>query len=294
MTDTVRIKIVKAPTGEAPPEIRAAWVDMEMDATDDGDLTNGVLSHDIRQPEHSGNDYGYRVQWDHAMATLQRYQEFEAKIWWERNVPAGTVLVFGKAFCEVVEPKRELKTVGAMLKSQGIDPCPWCNRSEFLGRPNSGGPTVGYVGAERQVVCSCGAAGPSSQTAEGAVEVWNDAGKLAEDQEDREGTLLDPDFVFDHPCSPEVRINQVDAAMHELMGAIEDLGCSPELTAVVVLAGEQYNRIQRMKIKWAELYTVRVRYEAALGYYGYPEGKKQWLYGAKAREALEGKESDDA
>ena len=58
----------------------------------------------------------------------------------------------------------------------------------------------------------------------------------------------DPDFAFPVDCSPEMRGMQFDPGMHELMGAIEELGCSEELTAVVVLAGEQYSRIKRMRV----------------------------------------------
>lgn len=62
----------------------------------------------------------------------------------------------------------------------------------------------------------------------------------------------DPDFAFDHPCSPELRPSQSDKGMHELMVAIEEAGCSPELTKAIVLAGEQAARINRMKIKWED------------------------------------------
>lgn len=63
----------------------------------------------------------------------------------------------------------------------------------------------------------------------------------------------DPDFNFDFDCAPELRLNQVDKGMCELIDAIEELGASEELTRVVILATEQYRRIQRMKVKYLQL-----------------------------------------
>lgn len=62
----------------------------------------------------------------------------------------------------------------------------------------------------------------------------------------------DSDFAFDHECAPELRLNQFDKGMHELMCAIEELGCSEEQTRAIVLAGEQHTRINRMKLMWQE------------------------------------------
>lgn len=64
---------------------------------------------------------------------------------------------------------------------------------------------------------------------------------------------IEADFAFTFKCPPELRRNQLDEGMYELIIAIEELGCSEELTAVVVLAGAQYDRIRRMKVKWDDL-----------------------------------------
>lgn len=74
----------------------------------------------------------------------------------------------------------------------------------------------------------------------------------------------DPDFAYAVPFDPELRPFQFDPGMHKLIGAIEDLGCSEELTAVVVIASEQYDRIKRMKAKWQDLVADADKLRAAL------------------------------
>lgn len=68
---------------------------------------------------------------------------------------------------------------------------------------------------------------------------------------------IEADFAYPFDCDSELRMNQVDEGMGALIDAIEALGASEELTAVVVMASYQLDRIRRMKIAYRDLWEKR-------------------------------------
>jgi hypothetical protein len=104
---SLRIRIVSPPPGEAPANIRAAWVGCVLplfattdDPSVDG-LQEGVLS---RQPE--GGHQGFVVRVVDAVRELERHNA-EAALWWRDNTPhalePGKLFVFPHDACALVE-----------------------------------------------------------------------------------------------------------------------------------------------------------------------------------------------
>jgi hypothetical protein len=116
----MRIRITEVPPGEAPEEIRRAWIGIELPLAEGHDgprsrLTHGVLSGP--RPlllvllrwlfwSHTAS-YGYTVDADNAIFILGQTQP-TAAAWWRENVPLavqpGRTFQFAAEVCqEIVE-----------------------------------------------------------------------------------------------------------------------------------------------------------------------------------------------
>lgn len=96
----VRIRIVSVPNGEAPLEVRQAWVGVEFPALNRTPVAvngTGVLT-----ATPAGTEWGYIVDANVAVTTLAGMNP-AAAAWWRANVPnvsvAGAQLVFRDVEC---------------------------------------------------------------------------------------------------------------------------------------------------------------------------------------------------
>jgi hypothetical protein len=102
-----RIRVVSVPPGEAPPDIRAAWVGCELPlfATSDdpriGRKRKGVLSR-----QEKAHHEGWVVQVTDAVDALEHYNPKAAR-WWRDNTPdllqPGKLFLFPAEACVLVE-----------------------------------------------------------------------------------------------------------------------------------------------------------------------------------------------
>ena len=117
----MRIRIVRRPPGEAPSEIRDAWIGTTLDVVEARTGTQrfstiGALSmpRDTSQAltpaalASASTCAGYAVYADAALAQLEKRSP-EAARWWRENVPylltPGSRLIFADSACEVEEAK---------------------------------------------------------------------------------------------------------------------------------------------------------------------------------------------
>jgi hypothetical protein len=103
MPSSQSVRIVATPGGEAPPEVREAWVGLTLPLFDSVPRTIetiGVVSH-TRQPPR----VGYLVEGMEAVKVLAG-KSTRAATWWLEQAPhvvvAGYLLVFSAEVCEVV------------------------------------------------------------------------------------------------------------------------------------------------------------------------------------------------
>jgi hypothetical protein len=101
------LRIVRTPPGEAPEEIRRAWVGVELplrtrDATPQNHPTLGVLSYRSSQCETA---HGYSVDSRAALKALANHSPTAAD-WWRKYAPQvferGNQLWFPPEVCEVI------------------------------------------------------------------------------------------------------------------------------------------------------------------------------------------------
>jgi hypothetical protein len=99
-----KIRINSTPAGEAPEEIRRAWVGLELDAQYSStiDRAGGVLT---RKLVDTGGCRLYWVRQDHAIAVLERASA-EAASWWRAlDFPDhNNLFCFREAEVEEIEP----------------------------------------------------------------------------------------------------------------------------------------------------------------------------------------------
>jgi hypothetical protein len=106
------IRIIVVPAGEAPLEIREAWVgvvlsydplftSLAMMDSSVGVRSDGVLSREMVR-ENDPNEGGYAVHSQDAIAALRSRGRTEAAEWWDQLALSDCVLVFGQQFCEEV------------------------------------------------------------------------------------------------------------------------------------------------------------------------------------------------
>lgn len=96
-----RIKIIGVPTGEAPQDIREAWVGLvlpTLGASEPSGMEAGVLGGEA-SPENLG---GYHVLAGDAVEALRHAGKGEAANWWDDLLFEDEALIFGKQFCELV------------------------------------------------------------------------------------------------------------------------------------------------------------------------------------------------
>ncbi len=93
----MKIKIISTPAGIAPDWVREAWVGLELSLGNDP----GNVSLTISSPENEG---GYPVRTEDALRVLKEKNATAAR-WWETSPWAHSqYLVFGKQFCELINP----------------------------------------------------------------------------------------------------------------------------------------------------------------------------------------------
>lgn len=96
----MRIKVIKAPPGQAPQWVRDAWVGIELSvATDEViGIQTGIYGG---APENMG---GFRIEGKEAFLALRSHNP-RAHNWWRHNVPTAffNVLVFARDACEIVK-----------------------------------------------------------------------------------------------------------------------------------------------------------------------------------------------
>jgi hypothetical protein len=102
-----RIRIIAAPAGEPPAEIRAAWVGcvMPLFATTD-DPRVGKISRGIVSRRQEGPPQGFTVQITEALRALESHNPGAARWWREQAgdvIRPGQLLVFREEACELVE-----------------------------------------------------------------------------------------------------------------------------------------------------------------------------------------------
>lgn len=99
-----RIKIIACPPGQAPEEVRQAWIGLEMPLSLNqpprGAVFRGVLNG---APERC-NVGGFAVDGRIAIEMLQQKNPTAAE-WWKKNAPQvfKTPLVFSKSACQLVD-----------------------------------------------------------------------------------------------------------------------------------------------------------------------------------------------
>ena len=114
----MRIRIVRAPAGEAPEEIRQAWVGLELPLSSRhpglarlpgwGVLSGPKtfwrgISHLLFRPKNKIS--GYAVPGDAALELLAKHAPVAAE-WWRQNAPhvaaRGQILLFDAQACEEI------------------------------------------------------------------------------------------------------------------------------------------------------------------------------------------------
>ena len=105
-----RIRIVAAPPGEAPPDIRAAWIRCVLplvagtDSPEFGGASRGVVT---RKPAKAFAGFGVPAR--DALVILEQRDPAAAQ-WWREHAPRllqpGKVLVFSADVCELLEEEK--------------------------------------------------------------------------------------------------------------------------------------------------------------------------------------------
>jgi hypothetical protein len=95
-----KIRIIGVPPGQAPVEIRQAWVGLELPVIE-GEVTQNIPIGVFGGPaENSG---GYRVDGQKAIELLGQKSPTAAE-WWKQNAPWALLrpLLFAKEVCEEI------------------------------------------------------------------------------------------------------------------------------------------------------------------------------------------------
>lgn len=107
-----KIRITQIPDGDAPLEIREAWVGIILEAPDD------IPRHPVDNPrgiiygKHIPMETYYQVWITDAITALSEAGKIkEAKWWIEQVLPELDVLDFPTRCCEVVKEQKECKNV---------------------------------------------------------------------------------------------------------------------------------------------------------------------------------------
>ncbi len=107
MTDesaTGRIRITKVPAGEAPFEVRRAWLWLTLPCEPYLGYPDGEFERDaISDKERTHNRLGFSVPQDRAIITLERYRPWAAR-WWRRHgyPKLGECFCFGEDEAEII------------------------------------------------------------------------------------------------------------------------------------------------------------------------------------------------
>lgn len=102
------IRITSMPAGQAPEEIRRAWIGLILPTVGESSPTTSQIGV-LGGPSAPENRGGYEVLVQDAVEALEKAGRIEASNWWEDMLPFNYRLVFGKMFCELVpEPAQDL------------------------------------------------------------------------------------------------------------------------------------------------------------------------------------------
>lgn len=111
-TPTTWIRIKETPPGQAPKEIRDAWVGTVLPIKPEGEIRGKVLMGVLGGKVDPENVPGYLVDWNEAVKLLKERSP-EAARWWKRNrvrsILRGRVpkeLHFAKSVCEIVPSEK--------------------------------------------------------------------------------------------------------------------------------------------------------------------------------------------
>ncbi|MEN9405381.1 MAG: hypothetical protein RLY47_340 [Candidatus Parcubacteria bacterium] len=95
------IKIISVPAGQAPEEIRRAWVGVVLPTVGESGPTTPQFGVFGGEPAPE-NQNGYGVLLRDAVEALRAVGKTEAAEWWSDELPPTSILIFGKMFCELV------------------------------------------------------------------------------------------------------------------------------------------------------------------------------------------------
>jgi hypothetical protein len=108
---TTRIRIVEPPPGEAPADIRAAWVGLELPTLGDRDGPSSHIVAGVLSGEEATFAVGYAVSGRAAVELLAGHAP-DAAAWWRTNAPHvlrnGFQLVFPADVCRKVDAFRAI------------------------------------------------------------------------------------------------------------------------------------------------------------------------------------------
>ncbi len=93
------IRITSRPAGEAPEEIRNAWIGavMPVNATSEGMVLSSILTH--KEVMNDGDEFAVLPK--DALRALGLINP-QARLWWEDRVRGTSHFVFKKECCEVL------------------------------------------------------------------------------------------------------------------------------------------------------------------------------------------------
>jgi hypothetical protein len=98
-----RIRIIATPPGEAPEEIRRAWIGLELSLVGNGEQPRTLSADGVLTYRPAGVVTGYVVDGKKAIALLASHSP-QAADWWRENAPpvtkSGSLLMFPADVCE--------------------------------------------------------------------------------------------------------------------------------------------------------------------------------------------------
>lgn len=118
---TGRIRITKVPAGEAPFEVRRAWVGCVLPCHPHLGYPSGGLDRDVvSDKERTRNRIGFSVPQDRAIIILRRYQPW-AERWWRRHgyPKLGECFCFGENEAEILSGVTHQKIIEVTDDMQG-------------------------------------------------------------------------------------------------------------------------------------------------------------------------------
>ncbi len=95
------IRITSIPEGEAPEEIRRAWVGLVLPVWTTTDGRDGIIQTGVVSGKAVPPLKGYVVDADEAIRILGKSNR-KAKVWWETKALKSGSFTFSEKWCEIV------------------------------------------------------------------------------------------------------------------------------------------------------------------------------------------------